>query len=335
MVHGPCGGVHDDGTCEAGPQPCAFIGLGAQDVPGVPPRAGTAVGGHVLTPAARELLALAARRPIVVADVPTPPGSADGQRMSAGALAGAVDAGLLGDSPAARVHLPPTLRAALVAGEGLRAWAGLTCRDRNRVALEGELAGLVAVGAAGVHCITGDHQTLGHRPDAQGVFDLDSTRLAMLAADSGLAVSVAESPAAPPLLERPGRLAAKVRAGARVCFVNHAGGPEAVGAFVAAARALGAQDVLFLACVPVATTARGLDELAHFTRGRVPAGASSALTSSDPTTAAIRVAVEEGEAMLGVDGIGGVDLSGACGPGEELAMAAALAEVGAALGGGS
>jgi hypothetical protein len=81
---------------------------------------------------------------------------------------------------------------------------GLNCRDRNRVALEGELAALADAGAAAVHCVTGDHTAIGHRPDAAPVFDLDATRLAAAARAAGLLVSVAESPCARPAARPPG-----------------------------------------------------------------------------------------------------------------------------------
>ena len=105
---------------------------------------------------------------------------------------------LLGDHGAERVHFPPSYRARLLADEGVAAWPGVNCRDRNRVALEGELAACADAGVAGVHCVTGDHPALGHRPDAMPVFDLDSTDLTALARREGLRVSVAHAPASPP-----------------------------------------------------------------------------------------------------------------------------------------
>lgn len=326
MVHGPCGGVRADGACEVGDEACAFLEAPLPDVVHAAPAP--------LAGPARELLELAARRPLVVADLPAAPLSAEAQRAAADAVAGHVDAALLGDAPWARVQLPPTLRADLVARAGVRPWATLTCRDRNAVALAAELAGLAAVGAPAVHCVTGDHPALGHRPDARAVFDLDSTRLTALTAGSGLLASVAEAPAAPPRDRRAARLAAKAEAGARVCFVNHAGGPEAVGAFVAAARALDA-DVLFLACVPMATSPAALERLGAFARDGLPHATVAALDAADRVGAAVRAAVAAAEAMLAVDGIAGVDLAAPAGPGEELQVAAALALAGAALGGGA
>ena len=164
MTHGPCGGVEPDGTCELGDRRCTFVDGGLVTWAGPP------------APQARPADPLFDRtdaRPIVVADLPERSLDSDSVRRAASALAGHADAVLFGDAGWARVQLPPSYRAGLVAREGIRAWAGLNCRDRNRVALEGELAALAELGAL-VHCVTGDHTQLGNRPDAQPVFDLDA-----------------------------------------------------------------------------------------------------------------------------------------------------------------
>src|SRR5258708_4927922 len=89
------------------------------------------------------------------------------------------------DPPRARVRFPPSYQARLLADEGVTAWAGINCRDRNRVAIEGEIAACADAGVAGVHCVTGDHPGTGHRPDAAAVFDLDSIELVGLASTAG------------------------------------------------------------------------------------------------------------------------------------------------------
>ena len=149
--------------------------------------------------AAAAMAALLDRRQVVVADFPARALDARSLARCARILSGSVDATLAGDSGSARVQYSPSLRASLIRREGLAVWSGVNCRDRNRVALEGELAGLAEVGVAGVHCVTGDHTRTGDRPDAEPVFDLDSTELAALARAAGHLVSVAESPAAPPV----------------------------------------------------------------------------------------------------------------------------------------
>lgn len=327
MTFGPCGGVAADGSCELGAFPCSFLNGDPVRWDGASgaraPRPGTAAGR-----AMRDLLAT---RPVLVADFPGAAMDLDSLRACAELLAGSVDATLVGDSGSARVQFPPTLRAQLIAERGLPVWAGLNCRDRNRVALEGELAGLAAVGVAGVHCVTGDHPGVGHRPDALPVFDLDSTRLTALAAAAGHLVSVAEAPAAPPVTHRPARLVEKAAAGAAVCFVNHCGPAEVVADFVSRARRAGT-DLDFLACVPVVTDRASAELLASFTSLVLPAGfLDMILRGPDVRAAGIIAAIDLVQTMLAVPGVRGVNLSGGPGPGGETAYARALAEIGSRL----
>ncbi len=330
MEYGPCGGVEPDGTCEVAPHPCVFLdadtvrwrGAGRTPERETPSTRGAA--------GMRELLAT---RRIVVADLPARALSADGIREAAGILRGTVDAALAGDSGAERVQFPPAYRAHLLREAGLAVWTGLNCRDRNRVALEGELAALADVGVAGVHCVTGDHTLTGDRPDALPVFDLDSTRLAALARAAGHLVSVAESPLSPPVAGRPARLAEKARAGAEVCFVDHAGGAAEVARFVGRAQDAGA-DLAYIACVPLVVDVESARLLESFTSLVLPEGfLDRILGARDPFAAGIAATVELSREMLEVDGVRGVDLSGGAGRDEAARrrFTEALAAVGTAL----
>lgn len=330
MEHGPCGGVAHDGACELGDRPCSFLdgpvvryGSGS-----APASGGTAEGG--------ELRALLRQGRVVVADFPAVALDAASITATAAILRGHLHAVLAGDSPRSRVQFPPAYRAALIKAAGLHAWAGVNCRDRNRVALEGELVALADLGVDAVHCVTGDHPALGSRPEAAAVFDLDSTRLAALAAGVGLLTSVAESPSAPPLADRPGRLVEKLRTGAEVCFVNHCGGTEPVRAFLkqvqVQVQGLGAKP-WFLPCVPVVVDAASAELLASFTGFVLPPGyLDRILAARDPREAGIQAAVELSEELMSVEGVTGVNLSGGGPPGAELAFAEALAEIGNRLG---
>ncbi len=320
MTHGPCGGVDAAGGCEVTPHPCVWVPESTRTWDGPPP--GPARD--------HELLALMRTRPVVVADLPTRPLDRDALLRSAELLSGSVDAVLTGDHGTARVQFPPSYRAWLLRDAGVRVWAGVNCRDRNRVALEGELAALVDAGAAAVHCVTGDHPAVGHRPDAAPVFDIDSTQLAALARAAGLLVSVGEAPCGPPVAQRPARLTEKVHAGAQVCLVNHAGGAGPVGEFVAAGP-----DVPYVACVPLILDRTQAELIAGFTGFVLPRGfLARILEARDPHTAGIEAAVRLGEELLTVPGIVGVDLSSVPTPGDELRSAQGLATVGRALGGG-
>ncbi len=335
MEYGPCGGVEFDGTCEVADFRCVFLetptvrwhGVASDDAPG----ASDPVPPPPVSAGATAMRELMAARPIVVADFPARALDAESIAQCCGILAGSVDAVLAGDAGAARVQFPPAYRASLIQAAGLAAWTGFNCRDRNRVAMEGELAALAHVGVAGVHCVTGDHTRTGQRPDATPVFDLDSTEAASLARANGHLVSVAEAPAAPPVERRPHRLLEKMHAGAEVCFVNHAGGVAPVAEFIARAQDLGA-GLAYIPCVPVVVDRESAGLLRTFTTLVLPPGyLDRILDAADPFEEGIAAAIELGREFLAIEGVRGLNLSGGAGPGREPWFAEALARIGRGL----
>jgi len=66
---------------------------------------------------------------------------------------------------------------------GLEPIMQMTCRDRNRIALQSDVLGASALGIRNVLCLTGDHQSFGNHPDAKGVFDIDSIQLLQIIRD--------------------------------------------------------------------------------------------------------------------------------------------------------
>lgn len=330
MSYGPCGGVRHDGGCEVSPDPCVFLGLPdtaalpvpTPPVPHVPGATGQAAGGE-------ELLARAAAGTLVVTGLPARAMDSGSLRACAERLAvgGAVDAVLMGDSGRDRVQFPPSYRAMLLQEAGLAAWPGVNCRDRNRVALEGELAALADLGVGGVHCVTGDHTSSGHRPDAAPVFDLESTELVALAHGLGLATSVAESPMSPPISRRASRVGLKARAGADLCFLQYAGEVDEVARFVAEVAAT-APALRVLPGVPVLTDAAGARLLGSFAAAVLPAGyVDRVLGAPDPRSEGIAAAVELARMLLAIEGVGGVVLAGGPALGSETDFASDLAEV--------
>jgi hypothetical protein len=301
MVFGPCGGVRDDERCELAQHRCVFL-----DQPLV-----RWSGPHVTppTPVADGLLAHAATSPVVLADLSVTPFDPASVRRVVEVLAPVSD-GLLVGEHANRPDFPPTMFAAEVMGAGGRVWTTLACRDRNRVVLEQELAGLAATGVDGVLCVTGDGRGVSVRPGVTQVFDLDGVRLAALAAGHGLQVAVPEAPEAPPMDLRPARVAEKQRAGAQVCVLNHVSSPDRVATFVSAARAAGAT-LPFLAGVAVYTDERSATVLQRFPGLHLDDDVvERVLAAPDPREAGIAAAVEEARALLAVPGVVGVNLSG-------------------------
>jgi 5,10-methylenetetrahydrofolate reductase len=329
MEYGPCGGVELDGSCEVADFRCVFLDEPTVRWHGAAPAAAAPASG------ATRMRALLATKQIVVTDFPARALDHASLVECAAALRGATDAVLAGDSGRERVQFPPAYRTALIRAEGLEVWSGFTCRDRNRVAMEAELVALAHAEASGVHCVTGDHTRTGSRPDAAPVFDLDSTQAASLARSAGHLVSVAEAPATPPVERRPARLLEKERAGAEICFVNHAGGVEPVAAFIAAARGLGST-LGFIPCIPIVLDRASAELLGSFTTLVLPPGyLDRILAAADPRAAGVAAAVELGRGFLALDSVVGVNLSGGTGLGGELEFARALAEIAGALGGGA
>src|SRR5579875_3416699 len=199
MVMGPCGGVREGGGCEVPPVPLRPV-------------------------------------PLILADYTADPYSVPMLTAVAGTLAADCDAVLVGEHQD-RPDFPATLLASLLQAAGARPWLTLACRDRNRIVLEQELRGLRHLDVAAVLCVTGDARAYDVRPDVTQVFDLDGTRLAALAARTGLAAAVPEAPAAPPRDLRPERLAQKQRAGAAVAVLNHAAVSTVTAFMTGAARA--------------------------------------------------------------------------------------------------
>jgi methylenetetrahydrofolate reductase (NADPH) len=321
MQFGPCGGVRDDLSCEMAAKPCPFA-AGEPDVvvwSGPPAPEGARVG----------LLEAAPERPVVLTDFTVTPFSAASIAAVGKLLAGSCDGVLVGEHQN-RPDFPPTLMTGLIRDAGCSPWITLTCRDRNRIGLEQELAGLAFAEAAGVLAVTGDGRAQGVRPDVTQVFDIDSTRLAWLVAAAGLPVAVAESPQAPPLDLRPRRLREKERAGAQLCVLNHVGSPERLARFTQRTRVAGST-IPLIAGVAVYTDERSAAVLNLPGLHLDPAEVAAVLTAPDPVAAGIASAVARARALLAVDGVVGVNLSGLASDRGELFAAEIKAAVGQAI----
>src|SRR5579862_5549359 len=132
-----------------------------------------------LSPAGSSLAQrLAARRFVITAEV-VPPVSCDPDDLTARALPlrGLADAVNVTDGAGARAHMSALAAAALLIGAGIEPILQLTCRDRNRIALQGELMGAAALGVRNLLLLRGDDPTAGDQPEAKRVFDIDSRKL--------------------------------------------------------------------------------------------------------------------------------------------------------------
>ena len=161
-----------------------------------------------------------------------PPQSADPEvvRRKARLLKGSVDAFNVTDGQTAVVRMASWAACLVGKEEGLDPIIQMTCRDRNRIALQMDVLGAAALGISNILCLTGDHQKFGNHPQAKSVFDLDSIQLIQvvkdmrdekrfqcgdeMALEPHLFIGAAANPFADPFEFRVIRLAKKVAAGA-------------------------------------------------------------------------------------------------------------------------
>jgi 5,10-methylenetetrahydrofolate reductase len=162
-----------------------------------------------------------------------PPQNADPDviRKKAQLLKSVCDAANLTDNQTAIVRMSSIGAGTIVVQEGLEPIIQMTCRDRNRLAMQSDLLGAYALGMRNVLCLTGDHQSFGNHPSAKNVHDLDS--MGLIGMVRGLRdqhcfqcgdeikgieprffIGAAENPFGDPFEWRPHRLAKKVAAGA-------------------------------------------------------------------------------------------------------------------------
>jgi 5,10-methylenetetrahydrofolate reductase len=106
----------------------------------------------------------------------------------------------------------------------------MVVRDRNRIAIQSDILGAVALGIRNILCISGDHQKFGNHPTAKGVYDIDSIQLVQtlktmrdekkflcgeaISGEVPIFIGAVENPFADPFEYRVIRLAKKVKAGA-------------------------------------------------------------------------------------------------------------------------
>jgi len=119
----------------------------------------------------------------VVVELKPPKGAAVEAMLAAvKSLAGRVTAFSIPDNEHAKMRLSAIAAARLVQETGGEALVHVTCRDRNRLALESDLLGASVLGLENLLLVSGDYVTLGDHPQAKPVYDADSVQLLQIAA---------------------------------------------------------------------------------------------------------------------------------------------------------
>jgi 5,10-methylenetetrahydrofolate reductase len=134
------------------------------------------------------------------------------------------------DNQTAIVRMSSIAGCTILRSLGVDAVMQMVCRDRNRIAIQSDVLGAVALGIGNILCLSGDHQKFGNHPSAKGVFDLDSIQLILtlkkmrdekkficgetIAGEVPLYIGAVENPFAEPFEFRVSRLGKKIKAGA-------------------------------------------------------------------------------------------------------------------------
>ena len=241
MRIGPCGGVFADGGCEIRPNhSCSFLDAARES----DRRADEATFLPAsTTPPRRESESrlkqiLDSGRFTIIAEV-NGSDSADAMEFvdSSRVVSEVADIVSITDHSGANVHMGNIAATAHLRNAGLDVMPTFGCRDRNRIALQGDLLGAASLGVRNALIVTGNHVEVGDSPSARAVFDVDSPRLLSIAdrlrtdglLDNGRAVEVAPDlylgsvvhPFAPPYDDRPRQAIRKVRAGADFIISQH------------------------------------------------------------------------------------------------------------------
>ena len=120
---------------------------------------------------------LTAGRFVVTAEIAPPKGADLKPALAEAARFTGITAVNVTDNQGANMRLSSLALAAQLQQAGTETILQLTCRDRNRMALQSDLLGAAAFGIENLLLLSGDHSRFGDHPDARPVFDLDSVQL--------------------------------------------------------------------------------------------------------------------------------------------------------------
>jgi methylenetetrahydrofolate reductase (NADPH) len=260
---------------------------------------------------------------VVTAEI-TPPVSTDPAEFLQRAmpLKGLATAINVTDGAGAKVHLSSLAAAHFLVQAGIEPIFQMTCRDRNRLALQGDLLGAAALGIHNVLVLAGDDPKLGDQPEAKPVFDLNSRELIAMAARmrlekvlpsnvkiSGkldLVLGAADVPVDPPADWNPKGLFGKAEAGADFVQTQFCMDAGVVRRYAARLRELGFRLPILIGVAPIpsARSARWMREKLFGTL--IPDATVERLEkAADPKEEGARICIELLQQLVEIPGVAG------------------------------
>jgi 5,10-methylenetetrahydrofolate reductase len=244
---------------------------------------------------------------VITAELAPPHGSDMGAFLRmAEIVAPHVDAINVTDNQGANMRMSPLTAAAFLVREGLEPIMQITCRDRNRLALQSDLLGASAMGIHNILALTGDHIGCGDHGQGRAVFDLDSVLLLQtiqglnegrdingkpLDGRTTFFVGAAAAPEVEPFVVTRPKLAKKARAGASFYQTQAVFDPQRLGMFCSTVEPMGSKviaGILVLRSVKMAEFInRNIPGL------KVPPAVVERLArATDPAVEGLRIAIE-------------------------------------------
>jgi len=253
--------------------------------------------------------------------------SAESVRRHTKEMRGSADAFNLTDNQTAMSRMSSIACAMVLIQEGLEPVVQMTCRDRNRIAMQSDILGASALGVRNVLCISGDHQTFGNMKEAKNVYDVDSVQELMILRkmrDEGklwsgdelevapeLFLGAAANPFADPFEFRVTRLAKKVKAGADFIQTQSIYDMERFERWMALVRARGLHEkVHILAGVMPLKSHKVALYMKNKVAGMIVPDAivERLKAAKDPKEEGVRLCVEQIEHLRSIEGVRGVHI---------------------------
>jgi methylenetetrahydrofolate reductase (NADPH) len=241
-------------------------------------------------------------------------------------LKGLADAVNVTDGASARASMDPLAASALMLQSGVEPILQLTCRDRNRIALQGTLVGAAALGVRAFLMLTGDDPTKGDQPDSKAVFDLSSTQLIETAAiiskgtlPSGRSIAgtapllagCADAPVDPARDWKPKGLISKIASGAAFAQTQFCMDANVVRRYAARLRECGvpADFPILVGIAPLASAKSARWIVENLYGSIIPQEIIDRLEGADDQrTEGRAIAIELIRELADIDGIGGVHI---------------------------